>query len=178
MLTGAEKDGLVTLLATVKDEKGAPVTTGTVRFLITTTTFGPRQVPLTEVPVGKDGTARLVVDGEHSGGYRPATVGPAEFTASFTRATGDQPLETSTNVNVTVAHSAYTPAPPKPLEGVGAVLPKAIGVLVAAVWLTLLSTVLRVVVVSRRRPATRSAASRSSVPVRQPSRRPEPSSSS
>lgn len=168
VLAGTEQDGLVSLTATVRDGKGAPVTAGSVRFLFTSTTFGPRQVPLTSVQVGKDGTARLVLDGEHSGGWRPTTVGPAEFIASFTAAPGDQPLETSTNVDVTVAYSAYTPAPPKPLEGVGAVLPKALGTLVAAVWLALLSTVLRVLAATRRRPAMQRSAARSTVPATRP----------
>ena len=56
----------------------------------------------------------------------------------------------STNVNITTAHSAYTPAPAKPLAGAGQALVKALGLIVMTVWLLLISQVVRVLRACRR----------------------------
>ncbi|WP_143448202.1 NrfD/PsrC family molybdoenzyme membrane anchor subunit [Kineosporia sp. A_224] len=149
-LAGTQTDGLVHLTVSVKDAKGAPAAGGTVTFSVMTTVFGPRAVPLGSVPVTK-GVAEMVLDGAHSGGYRPTQAGPTEFTASYAAQVGDTPLERSVDVDVTAAVSAYTPAAPKPLEGVGAVTPTVLFAVVGAVWVTLLTTVARVLLVSRRR---------------------------
>ena len=156
-LAGTQPGGVVTLTATVTDETGKPAAAGTVKFSVMTTVFGPHALQLAVVTV-EDGTAVLALDGTQAGGYRPTATGPTEFTAAWTKAVGDTPVARSVDVDVKAAVSAYTPAPPKPLEGVGAVTPKALFAIVGAVWLTLLTTVGRVVFVARRRPATRRAA--------------------
>jgi molybdopterin-containing oxidoreductase family membrane subunit len=174
-LTGEQPGGVVTLTAKVTDETGKPAKAGTVKFSVMTTVFGPRAVQLATVTVA-DGAAVLALDGKQAGGYRPTATGPTEFTAAWTKALGDPPVERSVNVDVAVGVSAYTPAPPKPLEGVGAVTPTVLFAVVAAVWLTLLTTVGRVVVIARRRPATRRV--RATAPAGAPTSDPLPGNAS
>ena len=55
-----------------------------------------------------------------------------------------KPLRPTATVNITVARSAYTPAPPKPLAGLGKGLILALFTIVAAIWLTLIAQIWRV----------------------------------
>jgi hypothetical protein len=152
-ISGAETGGAVRLTAKVTDATGAPVAKAKVSFLLASNVFGPRRVPLGSVDTDATGTARLVV-GTDSKRFRPTTSGPQEFVASYT-ADGQEPLLFSTNVNVTAARSAYTPAPPKPLSGAGGVLVKALFLIVGSIWILLITQVVRVLRVSRpqRKPA-------------------------
>ena len=154
ILSGVQKNGTVQLTAKVTDPGGAPVTAGKVTFELASSVFGLRQVPLSVVALDKKGTAQLSLDGEHSNGYRPTSVGPQEFTASYAAKVGDEPVRFSTNVDVTVAKSAFTPAPPKPLDGAGSVLVKALALIVLTVWLLLVTQVLSVLRVCRQKQKT------------------------
>ena len=160
VLSGAEVDGTVRLTARVTGPGGAPVTAGEVQFLVTSTVFGPRQVPIGSVPLDAAGTATLVLGGHDWRGYRPTATGPQEFTASFAAQVGDTPVTYSTNVTITVAHSGYTPAAPKPLEGAGGVLIKVLFGLVGTVWLLLIAQVARVWWVCRPDPVAATARQR------------------
>ncbi len=64
-----------------------------------------------------------------------------------------------TNVNVTVARSAYHPAPDKPLAGAGTILVKALVLIVATIWLLLITQAVRVrrACVGAQQPTTSSA---------------------
>jgi hypothetical protein len=152
ILSGAETNGTVQLTAKVTDPSGAPLTSGKVTFALSSSVFGPRQVPLGVGTLDKTGAAHLTLDGKHSNGYRPTTTGPQEYTASFAANVGDNPVRYSTNVDVTVAKSAFTPAPPKALDGAGRALIKALALIVLTVWLLLITQVLRVVRTCRRVP--------------------------
>jgi Ni/Fe-hydrogenase subunit HybB-like protein len=154
-ITGAESGGAVHLTAKVTDATGAPVASAKVEFLLANNVFGPRQVPLGEVATDATGTAKMVI-GTDTKRFRPTATGPQEFVASYT-ADGQEPIDFSTNVNVTAARSAYTPAPPKPLAGAGGVLIKALFLIVGSVWILLITQVVRVLRVTR--PQRRTAAS-------------------
>jgi Ni/Fe-hydrogenase subunit HybB-like protein len=151
-MSGVDAHGTVTLTAKVTEPGGAPVTSGKVTFELSSSVFGVRQVPLASVPLGKTGAAHLALDGKHSNGYRPTRVGPQEFTASYAANVGDEPVRFSTNVNITTATSAFLPAPPKPLEGAGRALVKALALIVLTVWLLLITQVVRVMRACRRMP--------------------------
>jgi Ni/Fe-hydrogenase subunit HybB-like protein len=151
-ITGVEGGGAVQLTAKLTDAAGKPLAKADVKFLLASTVFGPRQVPLGTVATDTTGTAKLII-GTDTKRYRPTTSGPQEFVASYT-ADGQEPVEFSTNVNVTVARSAYIPAPPKPLDAAGDVLVKALFVIVATVWILLITQVLRVRRVCRPLPKT------------------------
>jgi Ni/Fe-hydrogenase subunit HybB-like protein len=148
-ITGIEGDGAVQLTAKVTDAAGKPVAKADVKFLLTTTVFGPRAVPLGTVATDTTGTARLLI-GTDTKRYRPTTTGPQEFVASYT-ADGQEPVEFATNVDVTAAKPAYTPGPPKPLAAVGHALAKALFFIVATVWILLIAQVVRVRRVCRPR---------------------------
>jgi hypothetical protein len=75
--------------------------------------------------------------------YQPKVAGQQGFAATYT-AVGAKPVTSDTTVAVTVARSAYHPAPAKPLASVGNVLVMALFAIVAAIWLTLVTQVLRV----------------------------------
>jgi Ni/Fe-hydrogenase subunit HybB-like protein len=141
-ITGVESGGVVKLTAKLTDAAGAPQAKANVKFLLASNVFGPRQVPLGAAATDTTGTARLTI-GTDSKRFRPTASGPQEFVASFT-GDGQEPLEFSTNVNVTVARSAFTPAPPKPLDGAGKVLIKALFIIVATIWILLITQVVRV----------------------------------
>ena len=117
VITGVEDRGAVQLTAKVTDAAGKPVAKAVVKFLLANNVFGPRQVPLGTVATDATGTAKLLV-GTDTKRFRPTASGPQEFIASYT-ADGAEPVEFATNVNVTVARSAYTPAPAKALAGAG-----------------------------------------------------------
>ena len=156
-ITGAEAGGLMELTATLMGPDGHPLADAAVEFLFTTTEFGTpaRLVPLGTVTTDMTGIARLTLGGDVDHLYQPTAKGPQEFVATYAAA-GAQPVTSSTTVNVTVARSAYHPAPPKPLAGVGNVMVGVLFIIVAAVWLTLAAQVWRVrrVCGGFRKPAT------------------------
>jgi hypothetical protein len=144
-LSGSQAAGAgapVQLTAKLTGPAGQPLAKADVKFLLATTVFGPRPVPLGSAKTDATGIARLTLGG-HSAGYRPTTTGPQEFVASYAP-TGEEAIESSTNINVTGARSAYTPAPPKPLDAAGTILVKALFLIVATVWLLLIAQVVRV----------------------------------
>jgi Ni/Fe-hydrogenase subunit HybB-like protein len=152
VMSGVETHGTVQLTVKVTDPNGAPAHTGTVTVALFSTTFGPHEVQLGTATPDKTGTVRLLLDGKHSNGYRPTRLGPQQFTASYVAKLGDAPVRFSTDVDITHANSAYLPPEPKPLHGAGHALIKALALIVATVWVLLLSQVFRVLRTCRRRP--------------------------
>lgn len=144
-IAGLEAGGLMELTATLTGDDGRPLAHADVAFAFTTTQFGSpsRLVPLGAVTTDKTGIARLTLGGDADHLYQPTAIGPQEFIASYATA-GAQPVTASTIVNVTVARSAYDPEPPKPLARVGKVLVGVLFAIVAAIWLTLITQVVRV----------------------------------
>jgi len=144
-ITGVEAGGLMELTATLAGPDGQPLADAPVEFLFSTTQFGTpaRLVELGSVTTDKTGLARLTLGGDVDHLYRPTAKGPQEFFATYAAA-GAKPVTASTIVNVTVARSAYTPAPPKSLAGVGNVLIFALFAIVAAIWLTLVAQIWRI----------------------------------
>ena len=146
-IKGVEGGGKVQLSATLTGADGQPQAGAPVAFFFNTTQFGTpaRPVPLGSVTTDKTGVARLILGGDASHLYRPTTTGPQEFGATFKPTTADaKPISSTVSVNITVARSAYTPAPPKPLAGLGKGLVLAIFTIVAAIWLTLIAQIWRV----------------------------------
>ena len=86
----------------------------------------------------------LTLGGDPGHLYRPTTKGPQKFAATYTATPEAKPIAASTTVNVTVARSAYRPAPDKPLAGVGNVMVIVLFSIVAAIWLTLVTQIWRV----------------------------------
>ncbi|NMM23332.1 MAG: polysulfide reductase NrfD, partial [Phycicoccus sp.] len=151
-IKGVEGGGKVQLTATLTGANGQPQADAPVAFFFSTTQFGTpaRLVPLGAVNTDAAGVAKLILGGDADHMYLPTTVGPQEFVATFTPTTADaKPISASTTINITVARSAYTPAPDKPLAGVGKGLVVALFAIVAAIWLTLITQVWRVRRVSR-----------------------------
>ena len=151
-ITGAEAGGLIELTATLTGPGGHPLADAPVAFLFSTTEFGTpaRLVPLGSITTDKTGIARLTLGGDADHLYRPTANGPQEFIASYAPTAEANPVTSSTTVNVTVARSAYRPAPPKALAGVGNVLIVALFTIVGAIWLTLIAQIWRVRRVCRR----------------------------
>jgi len=146
-IKGVEGDGKVQLTATLTGPGGQPQADKNVDFFFNTTQFGTpaRPVPLGTVTTDGGGVAKLILGGDANHLYLPTTVGPQEFGASYTPTTADaKPITSTTTVNITVARSAYTPAPPKPLTGLGNGLVVALFAIVAAIWLTLMAQIWRV----------------------------------
>ncbi|NMM23502.1 MAG: hypothetical protein HHJ11_08385 [Phycicoccus sp.] len=146
-IKGAEVGGKVQLSATLTVANGQPQAGAPVEFFFNTTQFGTpaRPVPLGSVTTDKTGVATLILGGDANHLYRPTTKGPQEFGATFTPTTADaKPISSTVSVNITVARSAYTPAPAKPLAGLGKGLVLAIFTIVAAIWLTLITQIWRV----------------------------------
>jgi len=150
-LTGVEAGGSVQLTATLTNPKGTPLPNAHVAFLLSTTEFGSpaRLIPLGSATTDKTGLAALT--------YQPKVTGNQGFAATYT-APGGKPVTSAATVAVTVAQSAYHPAPAKPLASVGKVLVIALFAIVAAIWLTLVAQIWRVRRVCRgaQRPATSS----------------------
>jgi hypothetical protein len=159
-LTGVEAGGMVELTATLTGPNRHPRANTAVAFLFPTTQFGTpaRLVPLGSATTDKTGTARLTLGGDADHLYQPTTTGPQEFDATYT-AVGATPLTSTTTVNVTVARSAYHPAPAKPLASIGKILVVVLFAIVAAIWATLATQVVRVRRVCRgvQEPTTSSA---------------------
>jgi Ni/Fe-hydrogenase subunit HybB-like protein len=154
-LTGVEAGGSMKLTARLNSPDGQPLANANVAFGFSSTEFGTpaRLVPLGSVTTDKTGTANLTLGQDASHRYRPTTEGPQQFVATYTAA-GAKPVTSKTTVNVTVARSAYRPAPPKALAGVGNVLVIVLFSIVAAIWLTLITQVVRVRRVCRVIPQT------------------------
>ena len=144
-ITGVEASGSVQLTATLTGTDRRPVAKGNVEFFFSTTEFGSpaRLVPLGSVTTEKNGIAKLTLGGDAVHRYRTTTTGPQQFVATYT-ATGAKAVTSRTTVNVTVAKSAYHPAPPKPLANVGKNLVIFLFAVVALIWLTLITQVVRV----------------------------------
>jgi len=136
-LTGVEAGGSVQLTATLTNPKGTPLPNAHVAFLLSTTEFGSpaRLIPLGSATTDKTGLAALT--------YQPKVTGNQGFAATYT-APGGKPVTSGTTVAVTVAQSGYHPAPAKPLASLGKILVIALFAIVAAIWLTLVTQVLRV----------------------------------
>jgi molybdopterin-containing oxidoreductase family membrane subunit len=134
-LTGTEAGGSVQLTATLTKADGNPMANAPVTFAFSTTEFGTpaRLVPLGSANTDGTGVAQLA--------YKPTTTGQEGFSAS---STGAKPVTSGTTVAVTVAQSAYHPAPAKPLASVGKILVVVLFAIVAAIWLTLITQVVRV----------------------------------
>jgi hypothetical protein len=132
------------LTATLTGSNGAQADTP-VAFLFSTTQFGTpaRLVPLGSATTDKTGVARLTLGGDADHQYRPTMNGPQQFVVTYSAA-GATPVTSSTTVNVTIGQSAYHPAPPKPLAGVGNILVVVLFSIVAAIWLTLVAHIWRV----------------------------------
>jgi molybdopterin-containing oxidoreductase family membrane subunit len=159
-VTGAEVGLSTQLTATLRGKDARPLPGAEVAFFFSTTEFGTpaRLVPLGSVSTDKTGVARLRLGQDAAHLYQPATVGPEEFTASYTPKGADKAVSASTTVNVAVAHSAYHPAPAKPLAGVGDGLVVTLFAIVAAVWTTLGTQLWRVRRSTREVPARVNAA--------------------
>jgi molybdopterin-containing oxidoreductase family membrane subunit len=144
-IAGLETGGLMELTAALTGPDGHPLADADVEFAFTTTQFGTpgRTVPLGSVTTDKTGIARLTLGGDVDHLYKPTATGPQEFLATYA-VNGAEPVTASTTVNVTVARSAHKPPPPGPLAGVGKVLVVVLFAIVAAIWLTLASQVVRV----------------------------------
>jgi len=144
-IVGVETGGSVQLTATLTGPDRHPVAKGNVEFFFSTTEFGSpaRLVPLGSVTTEKSGIAKLTLGGDAVHRYRPTTTGPQQFVATYTAA-GAKPVTSKTTVNVTVAKSAYRPAPAKPLANVGNNLVIFLFSVVALIWLTLITQVVRV----------------------------------
>jgi hypothetical protein len=145
-VSGVAAGDSVQLTAVLFGANGLPQAGSPVAFGYGTTQFGPKErlVKLGSVKTGPDGVAKLT--------YKPAVTGNQRFVASYAATPDATPVTADTKIVVTDARSAYTPAPPKPLAGVGKVLVVSLFAIVAAIWLTLVAQVVRV-----RRPSVSSA---------------------
>ncbi|MEO8555382.1 MAG: NrfD/PsrC family molybdoenzyme membrane anchor subunit [Actinomycetota bacterium] len=145
-ITGSEAGGLMQLTATLTGPAGQPVAKTDVAFSFSTKEFGTpaRQVPLGSATTDKAGIARLTLGGDADHLYKPTTTGPQEFIATYTATADAKPITASTTVKVTVARSAYHPAPAKPLANVGNVMVIVLFAIVAAIWFTLITQIWRV----------------------------------
>ncbi len=156
-LVATESAGTVQLVATVKGPDGQPPAKADVKFFLSSTVFGPRDVPLASAPADPTGVARVIL-GVDPKLYRPTTAGLQEFTASFVPTPGADPVKFSTNVNVSVGRSAFHQAAKKPLSGLGSALPMVLFLIVGTVWTLLIIQLGRVIRVSRFAPkVTRNA---------------------
>jgi len=144
-ITGLEAGGSVQLTATLTHGHRLPLPNAAVAFGFLSTEFGTpaRLVRLGSATTDQTGIARLTLGGDADHLYQPTAKGPQIFVASYAAA-GEQPVTSSTTVTVTVAKSAYHPAPAKPLASVGDVLVIALFAIVAAIWLTLITQIWRV----------------------------------
>ena len=151
-INGVEKGGLIQLTATLTGPGSHPLAKADVAFSFSTKEFGTpaRLVPLGSATSDKAGIARLTLGGDADHLYKPTAKGPQEFLATYTATADAKPITSSTTVNVTVARSAYHPAPAKPLAGVGNVMVIVLFSIVAAIWVTLITQIWRVRRVTRR----------------------------
>jgi len=151
-INGLEKGGLIQLTATLTAAGGHPLAKADVAFSFSTKEFGTpaRLVPLGSATTDKAGIARLTLGGDADHLYKPTATGPQEFFATYTATADAKPITSSTTVNVTVARSAYHPAPAEPLAGVGNVMVIVLFSIVAAIWVTLITQIWRVRRVTRR----------------------------
>lgn len=151
-LAGIEAGGTVHLTSTLTGSDAQPLAQKAVKFFFTSREFGPRRLfPLGSVTTDTIGVARLTLGADTDHLYKPTETGPQEFVVNYAAA-GAKLVSATTTVTVTVAQSAYHPAPPRPLAGVGSVLVIVLFTIVAAIWLTLIAQVVRVLRVCRGAP--------------------------
>jgi Ni/Fe-hydrogenase subunit HybB-like protein len=146
VVTGTETGGAVHLKATLFSADGLPAAKTPVEFSFTSTQFGPKpkQALIGTVKTGDDGTAEVT--------YKPTAKGSQKYAVSTVVKGDEKAVTANTTVNVTVAQSAYHPAPVKPLGQVGRVLVIVLFAIVASIWLTLAIQVLRLRRVCRVKP--------------------------
>lgn len=143
-IDGTEAGDSVELTATLSSAEGDPLAQKTVAFHFSSTVFGPgRLFPLGSARTDTSGIARLTLGADSEHLYVPTNNGPQEFVASYAAPEAGL-VRSKTTVNVTVARSAYEAAPPKPLAGMGRALVGVLFIIVAGVWLTLFTLVVRV----------------------------------
>jgi Ni/Fe-hydrogenase subunit HybB-like protein len=143
-LEGIEVGKSMRLTATLTGAHAHPMAQKDLTFYFTSKEFGPRRLfPLGSVTTDAVGVAQLTLGADADHLYKPTATGPQEFVVSYA-ADGAPPIRSSTTVKVTVAQSAYHPAPPKPLAGAGRTLVSVLFTIVAAIWLTLAVQVVRV----------------------------------
>lgn len=153
-LAGIEAGGTVHLTATLTAPDAQPLAQKAVEFFFTSREFGPRRLfPLGSITTDTLGNARLTLGADADHLYKPTETGPQEFVVTYPAADA-RPVSSTTTVTLTVAQSAYHPAPPKALAGVGSDLVIVLFTIVAAIWLTLLAQVVRVLRVCRGTPQT------------------------
>lgn len=145
VFSGAEESGLVRLTARVLDSLNQPVPNTPVEFGFTTTEFDSsgQVASLGNTVSDTTGIASLILGNDPEHPYRPTSVGPQEFVATVSTVDGP-PIVSKFIINVTVAHSAYTPAPRKPLASVGGGLVISLFTIVLTIWITLAVQVVRV----------------------------------
>lgn len=155
-LAGIEAGGTVHLTATLTGSDAQPLAQKAVKFFFTSREFGPRRLfPLGSITTDTTGNARLTLGADADHLYKPTETGPQEFVVNYAAAgAGARLVSSATTVTITVAQSAYHPAPPKPLAGVGSDLVIVLFTIVAAIWVTLLAQVVRVLRVCRGTPQT------------------------
>jgi Ni/Fe-hydrogenase subunit HybB-like protein len=137
-ISGTETGVVLHLTATVSGPGNLPLAKTRVRFFQLTTEFGPQGqlVPIGTATTGKTGTAKLA--------YRPTVAGPQKFVAKYAGSASAGAATAKTTVNITSAQSAYRPAAPKPLAGLGKITVGVLLMIVALIWLTLAAQVVRV----------------------------------
>lgn len=137
-ITASENGSVLHLTATVAGPGHKPLAKATVQFLRFTTEFGPQGqlVPLGTAATGRNGTAQLAC--------HPTTTGAQKYVAKYTGGPTAGPATAHTTITITSAHSAYRPAPPKPLAGAGKATVAVLLLIVAVIWLTLAAQIVRV----------------------------------
>ncbi|HCU92450.1 MAG TPA: hypothetical protein DHU96_06775, partial [Actinobacteria bacterium] len=137
-ITATGTGGALHLTATLTGPGHQPLAKATVQFLQFTTEFGPQGqlVPLGSATTNTGGAARLT--------YHPTVTGAQRFAARYTGGPTAGPATANTTITVTTAHSAYQPAPQKPLASVGKATVAVLLTIVALVWVTLALQVTRV----------------------------------
>lgn len=137
-IAAAETGSVLHLTATVTGPGSQPLAKTRVRFFQLTTEFGPQGqlVPIGTATTSKTGTAELA--------YRPTVTGPQKFAAKYSGSSTAGAAAARTTVSVTSAQSAYRPAPPKPLAGLGKITVGVLLMIVVLIWLTLAVQIIRV----------------------------------
>ena len=137
-ITATETTGTLHLAALLTSPGRRPLADAAVSFFQLSTEFGPQGhlVPLGSASTGTNGTAQF--------SYRPTANGSQQFTAKYAGTPNAGPSTATTTITITAAHSAYQPAPRKPLAGLGKVTANTLLAIVAAIWLILIAQIARV----------------------------------
>jgi Ni/Fe-hydrogenase subunit HybB-like protein len=137
-IAATETGAVLHLTATVTGPGSQPMVKSPVQFFLVTTEFGPQGelVPLGTAKTSKTGTAELA--------YRPTVTGPRKFVAKYGGSSTAGAASAKTTVTITTAHSAYRPAPQKPLAGLGKITVGVLLTTVVLIWLTLAIQIIRV----------------------------------